>query len=188
MSALFYAGAATAPMVRGAAGHHPCALARTPGVRPRSKEYCINPSRFRSSQASARLLADEPTGNQRVATLQVSMEEGSDSTRLKASLRELLRDRRELAQGDDDNFNILDTQQPAETLSGTTQVLTTLLGANECESAKFRSRSARAGRQTDLGASANGCNWTPAARAAGGTAAPAGDTGPKGARTQPVSS
>ena len=129
MSALFYAGAATAPMVRGAAGHHPCALARTPGVRPRSKEYCINPSRFRSSQASARLLADEPTGNQRVATLQVSMEEGTDSTRLKASLRELLRERRKLAQGDDDNFNILDTQQLAETLSGTTQVLTTLLGA-----------------------------------------------------------
>ncbi|MBV5319073.1 MAG: ABC transporter permease [Desulfobulbaceae bacterium] len=69
------------------------------------------------------------TGNQKVATLLVSMQEGSDSSRLKASLRQLLRERRKLAEGDDDNFNILDTQQLAETLSGTTQVMTTLLGA-----------------------------------------------------------
>ena len=69
------------------------------------------------------------TGNQRVNTLLVSMEDGSDSTRLKAGLRQLLRERRKLADGDDDNFNVLDTQQLAETLSGTTQVMTTLLGA-----------------------------------------------------------
>jgi len=69
------------------------------------------------------------TGNQKVNTLLVSMEDGSDSTRLKASLRQLLRERRKLAEGDDDNFNVLDTQQLAETLSGTTQVMTTLLGA-----------------------------------------------------------
>ncbi len=69
------------------------------------------------------------TGNQRINTLLVSMEDGSDSTRLKASLRQLLRERRKLAAGDDDNFNVLDTQQLADTLSGTTQVMTTLLGA-----------------------------------------------------------
>ncbi len=69
------------------------------------------------------------TGNQRVNTLLVSMQDDSDATRLKASLRQLLRERRKLATGDDDNFNILDTQQLAETLSGTTQVMTTLLGA-----------------------------------------------------------
>jgi putative ABC transport system permease protein len=69
------------------------------------------------------------TGNQKVNTLLVSMEDGSDSTRLKASLRQLLRERRKLAEGDDDNFNVLDTQQLAETLSGTTRVMTTLLGA-----------------------------------------------------------
>ena len=57
------------------------------------------------------------------------MQDGSDSTRLKASLRELLRERRKLAVGDDDNFNILDTQQIADALSGTTKVMTTLLGA-----------------------------------------------------------
>ena len=69
------------------------------------------------------------TGNQRVTTLLVSMQDGSDSTRLKASLRQLLRERRKLEDGDEDNFNVLDTQQLAETLSGTTQVMTTLLGA-----------------------------------------------------------
>ena len=69
------------------------------------------------------------TGNVKVGTLLVSMQDGSDSTRLKAGLRQLLRERRKLAEHDDDNFNILDTQQLADTLSGTTQVMTTLLGA-----------------------------------------------------------
>jgi putative ABC transport system permease protein len=69
------------------------------------------------------------TGNLKVQTLLVSMQDGTDSTRLKAGLRQLLRERRKLSEGDDDNFNVLDTQQLAETLSGTTRVMTTLLGA-----------------------------------------------------------
>ncbi|MFM1907842.1 MAG: hypothetical protein RLZZ591_1519 [Pseudomonadota bacterium] len=69
------------------------------------------------------------TGNIRVNTLLVSMVEGSDPTRVKASLTQLLRERRKLASTDEDNFNVLDTKQLAETLSGTTKVLTTLLGA-----------------------------------------------------------
>jgi putative ABC transport system permease protein len=69
------------------------------------------------------------TGNQKVATLLVSMQDGSDSARLKAGMRQLLRERRKLSAGDDDNFNILDTQQLADALSGTTKVMTTLLGA-----------------------------------------------------------
>jgi putative ABC transport system permease protein len=69
------------------------------------------------------------TGNRRIGTLLVSMEDDTDPTRLKEGLRQLLRERRKLAAGDDDNFNILDTQQLAETLSGTTKVMTTLLGA-----------------------------------------------------------
>jgi putative ABC transport system permease protein len=76
-----------------------------------------------------RTLQRRVTGHQKVATLLVSMEDGSDGTRLKASLSQLLRERRKLAEGDDDNFNVLDTQQLADTLSGTTKVMTTLLGA-----------------------------------------------------------
>ncbi|MEY4757322.1 MAG: hypothetical protein RJA34_2220 [Pseudomonadota bacterium] len=69
------------------------------------------------------------TGNTRVNTLLVSMADGSDPERVKASLTQLLRERRKLAAGDPDNFNVLDTKQLAETLSGTTKVLTMLLGA-----------------------------------------------------------
>jgi len=69
------------------------------------------------------------TGSRKVSTLQVSMEDGSDAVRLKASISQLLRERRKLNAGDDDNFNIFDTQQIAETLSSTMGVLTSLLGA-----------------------------------------------------------
>jgi putative ABC transport system permease protein len=68
-------------------------------------------------------------GNQRVNTLLVSMEDGSDAERIKSSLTQLLRERRKLADADDDNFNVLDTKQVADTLSGTTKIMTTLLGA-----------------------------------------------------------
>ena len=69
------------------------------------------------------------TGNTRVNTLLVSMMDGSDATRVKASLSQLLRERRKLAEADEDNFNVLDTKQLADTLAGTTKVLTMLLGA-----------------------------------------------------------
>ena len=69
------------------------------------------------------------TGNTRVSVLLVSMRDGSDPARVKAGLRELLRERRKLSSIDEDNFNILDTQQLADTLAGTTKVMTMLLGA-----------------------------------------------------------
>jgi putative ABC transport system permease protein len=69
------------------------------------------------------------TGNTRVNTLLISMVEGSDAERVKSSLTQLMRERRKLSQGDEDNFNVLDTKQLGETLSGTTRILTTLLGA-----------------------------------------------------------
>jgi putative ABC transport system permease protein len=69
------------------------------------------------------------TGNRKVSILSVSMQEGADSAPLKASLAQLMRERRKLAPGDDDNFNIFDTQQLAETLASTMDVLTSLLGA-----------------------------------------------------------
>jgi len=68
-------------------------------------------------------------GSKRVSTLLVSMEDGSDSDRVTKSLRELLRERRKVAPIDDDNFSVLDTKQIADALSGTTKVMTMLLGA-----------------------------------------------------------
>ncbi len=69
------------------------------------------------------------TGNLNVGTLLVSMDDGADAERVKADLTRLLRERRKLAESDENNFNVLDTKQLAETLSGTTQVMTMLLGA-----------------------------------------------------------
>jgi len=69
------------------------------------------------------------TGSRKVSMLMVSMEDGSDSVPIKASLSQLLRERRKLAPSEDDNFNIFDTQQLADTLSSTMGVLTELLGA-----------------------------------------------------------
>jgi putative ABC transport system permease protein len=69
------------------------------------------------------------TGNVNVGTLLVSMKDGTDAEQLKASLEQLLRERRKLSEHDDNNFNVLDTRQIAETLSGTTRVMTMLLGA-----------------------------------------------------------
>jgi len=76
-----------------------------------------------------RTLQRRITGNTRVNTLLVSMADGSDPERVKAGITQLLRERRRLADTDEDNFNVLDTQQLADTLSGTTKIMTTLLGA-----------------------------------------------------------
>jgi putative ABC transport system permease protein len=69
------------------------------------------------------------TGSTRVNTLLVSVRDEAGIDRVKAALRQLLRERRKLGENDDDNFNVLDTRQIADTLSGTTKVLTLLLGA-----------------------------------------------------------
>ena len=69
------------------------------------------------------------TGNQRLNTILVSMADDSDPERVKSSLTQLLRELRKLSPSDDDNFNILDTKQLADTMAGATKVMTTLLGA-----------------------------------------------------------
>ena len=76
-----------------------------------------------------RTLQRRVTGNVRVNTLLVSMKDGSEPERVKASLTQLLRELRKLSYTDEDNFNVLDTKQLGEALSGTTKVMTTLLGA-----------------------------------------------------------
>jgi putative ABC transport system permease protein len=69
------------------------------------------------------------TGNTRVNTLMVSMVDGADPESVKLGITQLLRERRKIPEGEDDNFNVLDTKQLGQTLSGTTRVLTMLLGA-----------------------------------------------------------
>ncbi|UJS22627.1 ABC transporter permease [Thiothrix winogradskyi] len=69
------------------------------------------------------------TGNQNVSSIQVSVADENDITSVKEQLTNLMRERRRLGDDKDDNFNVQDTRQIAEALSGTTQVMTTLLAA-----------------------------------------------------------
>jgi putative ABC transport system permease protein len=68
-------------------------------------------------------------GHTRINTILVSMNDNTDTSRIKDGLDQLMRERRKLADNEDNNFNVLDTRQIADTMSGTTQVMTMLLGA-----------------------------------------------------------
>jgi putative ABC transport system permease protein len=73
------------------------------------------------------------SGDSHIGLIIMATEDGVDTTALKASLTQLMRERRKLGDlgkgGLDDNFNIFDTQQLANTLSSTMDLLTSFLGA-----------------------------------------------------------
>ena len=69
------------------------------------------------------------TGNQDVSSLLVSLKDGADMSKTMQQIRLILRERRKLANNEADNFNIMDTKQIAETLSGAIGTMTALLGA-----------------------------------------------------------
>jgi putative ABC transport system permease protein len=57
------------------------------------------------------------------------MMDGVDPEQVKADITAIMRERRNLSEMDEDNFNILDTGQLAETMSGTSRIMTLLLSA-----------------------------------------------------------
>src|SRR3546814_12368825 len=59
----------------------------------------------------------------------VAVNDHYDTTTVQNSIEQLLRERRHITGGKQDDFNVFDTKQISETLSGTTQILTALLGA-----------------------------------------------------------
>jgi len=69
------------------------------------------------------------SGNQDVGMLQVSVREGESTEKAQRDVRLLVRDRRRLAPSEEDNFNVMDTKEITRMLTGTTQMLTGLLGA-----------------------------------------------------------
>jgi putative ABC transport system permease protein len=69
------------------------------------------------------------TGNRDVRMILVAVDDDYDTSAIQASIRELLRERRQILPGQEDNFNIFDTRQISETLSGTTRILTMVMGA-----------------------------------------------------------
>ncbi len=69
------------------------------------------------------------TGNQEVQTILVAVDQQFDSATVGDEIVSLLRERRHLRQGMEDDFRIFDSKQLSDTLSGTTRTLTMFLGA-----------------------------------------------------------
>jgi len=68
-------------------------------------------------------------GNQDINQIMLSVKDGVLSDDVVSQLNLLLRERRRITAGKDDDFDVLDTKEIAQTLSGTTKTLTGLLGA-----------------------------------------------------------
>lgn len=69
------------------------------------------------------------SGSQDIGRLSVSVREDASIDAAKKQLSLLLRERRNIAESEDDDFRVMDTRQIAETLTSTTKILTMLLGA-----------------------------------------------------------
>jgi len=69
------------------------------------------------------------TGNQDVQTILVAVDQRFDSAVVGDAINALLRERRHLRHGMEDDFRIFDSKQLSDTLSGTTRTMTMFLGA-----------------------------------------------------------
>ena len=76
-----------------------------------------------------RTLQRRLSGNQYVDLIQVSVREDTSTERVKADIERLMREHRHIAEGNDDDFNVMDMKEIAAMLTGTTKTLTALLGA-----------------------------------------------------------
>ncbi|WP_339136508.1 MAG: ABC transporter permease [Candidatus Electrothrix sp. GW3-4] len=68
-------------------------------------------------------------GNRNIARIQVSVMDGIATTKVAEDLTKLLRERRHLADNEEDNFRIWDSKEFASMLTNTTKTMTTLLSA-----------------------------------------------------------
>lgn len=68
-------------------------------------------------------------GNQNIQSIQVAVDERFDSSGVSSSITALLRERRHLRPGMEDDFIIFDSKQLSDTLAGTTETLTLFIGA-----------------------------------------------------------
>ncbi|HEX8057765.1 MAG TPA: ABC transporter permease [Novosphingobium sp.] len=69
------------------------------------------------------------TGSTDVRLMLVGVDQAYSTTQVQASITDLLRERRHITAGRDDNFNIFDTKQISDTLTGTTTLLTAIVTA-----------------------------------------------------------
>ncbi|MDD5052645.1 MAG: ABC transporter permease [Sulfuricurvum sp.] len=69
------------------------------------------------------------SGNQDISTIMISAKNASGVENIKTSVTALMRERRHIHIGDEDDFNVRDLREVVQTLSSTTKMLTLLLGA-----------------------------------------------------------
>ena len=68
-------------------------------------------------------------GNTNISNIAIAAEEGYETARIQAGIERLLRERRGITSAKEDDFTVRDMRQIAETQTGTTTMLTALLGA-----------------------------------------------------------
>ena len=76
-----------------------------------------------------RTLQRRMAGNSDVSAILVSARDGVSTEKVQADIERLLRERRKIRAGADDDFNVRDLKEVASTITNTTRVLTALLGA-----------------------------------------------------------
>jgi putative ABC transport system permease protein len=76
-----------------------------------------------------RMLQRRVAGKADVSMISVSARDGVSVEKVQRDIEQLLRERRRITPGKDDDFHVRNMQQLISTLAGTTQVLTALLGA-----------------------------------------------------------
>ncbi|AZI35519.1 putative ABC transporter permease protein [Caenibius tardaugens NBRC 16725] len=69
------------------------------------------------------------TGNQNISVMLVGVDQSFSAEQVQASITDLLRERRKITSDKEDNFNIFDTKQISDTLTGTTTLLTRIVAA-----------------------------------------------------------
>jgi putative ABC transport system permease protein len=69
------------------------------------------------------------TGNRDISQIMVAVDDAYETSTVQASLEDLMRERRQIKAGAEDNFNVFDTKQISDTLTGTTTILTQIVGA-----------------------------------------------------------
>jgi putative ABC transport system permease protein len=69
------------------------------------------------------------TGTQDIRLMLVGVDQSYQTSTVQASITDLLRERRNITGGKDDDFNIFDTKQISDTLTGTTTLLTRIVAA-----------------------------------------------------------
>jgi putative ABC transport system permease protein len=69
------------------------------------------------------------TGSTDVRLMLVGVDQAYSTTQVQDSIKDLLRERRHITEGKDDDFNIFDTKQLSDALTGTTTLLTRIVAA-----------------------------------------------------------